>query len=122
MNKLMERLNSRNREITDTLVLSFICYLAAIIAFVLAVILSINGAMNETKPLFMLLYMVVMVLSLLACYWLIRAYIDTIKSRMRSYRALVDVSMHHLETGNIIEDSVKEFEKSEKEHIPSIEE
>lgn len=114
MNNLMEKLNEKNKDVTEILTVNFVAHLVAILFFAFIGIVSMFKAGGTILATHRALYFVMIALCMYVCYWLARSYLTLIKSQMRSYRACVDVAMHKKEVKkpNLKEDT--------GDHVPRI--
>lgn len=117
MNKLMEKINDKFKGAESILIASFTMSVVSFIVFPLAIVIFANSIISSNN----LLIKVLSIMAIVFCVLIIREAIvdgaETIKRTLRDCRNNVDVAMHKLNA-----DSLKEFEKKEKEHIPNIEE
>ena len=122
MNELMEKINQKFSEVTTSLKLHYIANAIGTIVFFLAALLLVNGAIVDRRAIFMIAYIFSAILSMLVAHDFLTGYYETLESKLRETRNVVDVAMHRMETIVKTQEKIKEYEESEKEHIPSIEE
>jgi hypothetical protein len=102
MNELMDKLNDKNREILDDLIVNYICHTALIIVSTIAgcFIFNVNkDALSiETK----MFYGSIVLLCIWFIYLVARNFFRVIKCSMLEYKHVVNVAMHKLDNDNHI--------------------
>lgn len=94
MNYLMEKIENKFKETTDTLVIHYYADVFGAAIFFLGALLFINAAANESKIVFMVLYILATAVSVVVTCAFIKGFEEYLKGRLRDCRNTVDVAMH----------------------------
>ena len=114
MNRLMEKINDKFKDTAERIVFNTMCNFGGIIIFVLALVLFIDNAVNNTNIVFKVMCIVATILCAFIIKEIIKDTTKTIRARIRDCRNYVDVAMHKI--------NEKQCTCKDKgNHIPSIE-